>query len=109
MVLKPAEIKVYRVGNGVTLPKVEYREEPEFTDEARDKKIQGSVLLSFIVNAEGRPENIVVKRGLGYGLDENAIKSLRRWRFSPGMKDGKPVAVEANASITFRLYESNHH
>jgi protein TonB len=41
---------------------------------------------------------------LGMGLDEKAIDAVERWRFAPGMKDGRPVAVQVNVEVTFRLY-----
>ena len=95
---------VFRVGGGVSAPDCYYKPEPEFTEEARKLKYQGTVVLSVIVDSAGRLQNIRVVRGLGLGLDENAIKSAQSWRCNPGLKDGKPVATYASVEIAFNLY-----
>ena len=77
--------------------------EPEYSEEARKAKFQGAVLLSIVVDAEGRPQNIRVIRPLGMGLDEKAIEAVSKWRFRPGYKDGKAVPVQANVEVNFRL------
>lgn len=98
-----AQGQVYRIGNGVSQPSVLYKEEPRYTEEAKDDKIEGTVTLQLEITAEGRPENIRVKQSLGHGLDENAIAAVQNWRFKPGVKDGQPVAVYANIEVTFHL------
>jgi TonB family protein len=62
------------------------------------------VTLSVIVDQQGRARDIRVVRSVGMGLDEKAIDAVKRWRFSPGMKDGIPVAVQVNVEVSFRLY-----
>ena len=94
----------YRVGGGVTAPRVIYAPDPEFSEEARKAKFQGTVVLWVIVGADGRTHDIRVYRSLGMGLDENAIEAIRQWRFEPGRKDGIPVAVQVNVEVNFRLY-----
>ena len=94
----------YRVGGGVTVPRVIYAPDPEFSEEARKAKFQGTVVLWVIVGADGRTHDIRVYRSLGMGLDENAIEAIRQWRFEPGRKDGIPVAVQVNVEVNFRLY-----
>lgn len=74
----------------------------KMTDEARDAGIEGSVVLSLVVDAEGNAQNIRVKKKLGYGLDERAIAVMKACKFSPGEHAGKKVAVEIPAfKVTF--------
>jgi TonB family protein len=94
----------YRVGGGVTAPRILYAPDPEFSEEARKAKYQGTVVLWIVVGTDGRPRDIRVQRSLGMGLDEKAIESIRQWRFEPGRKDGIAVAVQVNIEVNFRLY-----
>jgi TonB family protein len=95
---------VFPVGRGITAPRAIYDPEPEYSDEARRVKHQGVVILSVIVDQEGRPREVRLARSLGMGLDEKAIDAVKKWRFSPGMKGGIPVAVQVNVEVSFRLY-----
>ena len=94
---------VFRVGGGVSAPALIYKVEPEYSEEARKAKYQGTVLLYVEVDANGRAQNIRVARSMGLGLDEKAIEAVRKWKFRPGMKDGKPVIVAATIEVNFRL------
>jgi TonB family protein len=94
----------YRVGGGVSAPKIIYRVEPEFSEEARKNKWQGTVLLQAIVGVDGKTHQISVMRSLGMGLDEKAIEAARQWRFEPGLKDGKPVDTIVSFEVNFHLY-----
>ncbi len=94
---------VFRIGGGVSAPILVYKVEPEYSDEARKAKYQGTVILVAIVDAKGQPVDLRVIRSLGMGLDERAIEAVRKWRFRPGHKDGKPVAVIAQIEVSFRL------
>jgi protein TonB len=58
----------------------------------------------LIVGADGRPRDIVIMLPLPYGLNEEAIKALKKWRFKPATMNGQPVAVQANVEVNFRLY-----
>jgi periplasmic protein TonB len=95
---------VFRVGGGVSAPRLIYKPDPEYSTEARQAKYQGTVILSLIVGADGRPRGIRVARSLGMGLDENAMEAVRQWRFEPATKDGKPVAVSVEVEVAFRLF-----
>ena len=95
--------KVYRVGGGVTPPIVIYRVEPAYSEEARKAKYQGTVVLSAIVRKDGTLEVLKVIRGVGLGLDENAIQALKQWKFRPGAKDGNPVDVALYVEVNFSL------
>ena len=94
----------YRVGGAVHAPKVIFRVEPEFSEEARKNKWQGVVILRVIIGKDGKPQDISVQRSLGMGLDEKAVEAVKQWRFDPGTKDGQPVPVEVSMEVSFRLY-----
>jgi TonB family protein len=94
---------VYRIGGGVSQPTLLSKVEPEYSEEARKAKWQGTVVLSLIVDEKGQPQQIKVSKSLGLGLDQKAIEAVEKWRFKPGMKDGKAVAVYASIEVNFRL------
>jgi TonB family protein len=94
---------VYRVGGGVTAPQLVYKKEPEYSEEARKAKYQGTVTLYVEVDTTGKAVNIRVLHSLGLGLDEKAIEAVKQWKFRPGMKDGRPVPVAASIEVNFRL------
>ncbi len=94
---------VYKIGGDVSAPTLISKVEPAYTESAKNNKIEGAVLLSVVIDSSGVPRNIVVMRGLGSGLDESAIEAITHWRFSPGRKNGQPVAVRANVEVNFRL------
>jgi len=94
---------VYKIGGGVSSPQLLFKVEPEYSEEARKAKFQGTVLLYVEVDEKGLPRNIRVIRPLGLGLDQKAIEAVEKWKFSPGKKDGKPVAVQAQIEVNFRL------
>ena len=77
--------------------------EPEYTEEARRAKLQGTVLLRIEVNERGQPQNLRIRQSLGLGLDERAVDAVKRWRFRAGTADGKPVVTEAVVEVNFRL------
>lgn len=88
---------------GVTAPKQLYAPEPEFTEKARQEKEQGTVTLFLIVGADGLPQNVRVGCSSAPDLNENAIESVTRWRFAPGLKDGQPVPVALMVDVSFKL------
>ncbi len=94
---------VYRVGNGTTAPVVLYKKEPEYSEEARKAKYQGTVVLYIEVDPSGRAINPRVVRSLGLGLDEKALEAVKQWKFRPGYRDGHPVTVAAQIEVNFRL------
>ncbi len=93
----------YRIGGGVSPPSVISKVEPEYSEQARKAKWQGTVILQLVVDEHGMPRDMRVTRSLGLGLDEKAIEAVGKWRFKPGMKDGKPVPVIATIEVNFRL------
>ena len=94
---------VFRARGGVTPPTLAHKVNPSYTKEARRQKIQGTVLLYIQVDPAGKATKIRVLHSLGSGLDEKAIEAVRKWKFHPGMKAGKPVTVEAQVEVNFRL------
>jgi periplasmic protein TonB len=95
---------VFKVGGGVSAPKAIYAPDPEYSEEARKAKFQGTVIMWTIIGPDGRPRDLKVSRGLGMGLDQKAVEAVRRWRFEPAMKDGHPVAVQVQVEVNFHLY-----
>jgi TonB family protein len=91
------------VGPGITPPKIISKREPAYSEQARKAKLEGSVLLSLVIDENGKPIDIKVVRSLGMGLDEKAIEAVKQWRFEPGKKDGKPVSIASQIQITFHL------
>ena len=102
-----AQAQVYEAkpGNGVTLPAVVREVKPQYSKEALEKKIQGSVWLSIVVDSNGDVSEATVTRSLDpeFGLDEEALKAGRQWKFKPGTKDGRPVATRVTVEMTFTL------
>ena len=94
---------VSRVGGAVKPPKLLKKEEPEYSMEANVAKLQGTVVVSVEVGVDGLAHNMQVLRGLGLGLDENAIAAISQWQFQPGTRDGQPVPVLATIEVNFRL------
>jgi periplasmic protein TonB len=94
---------IYRVGGGVSSPILMAKVEPQYSEEARKAKYQGTVLLYVEIDTSGHATNIKVQRSLGLGLDEKAIEAVKQWKFKPGYKDGKPVMVAATIEVNFRL------
>jgi periplasmic protein TonB len=95
---------LYQVGGGVSAPRPIYSPDPDYSEEARKAKYQGTVVVWVVVGADGRPRDIRVYRSLGMGLDEKAVEAIRTWKFAPARKDGVPVAVQVNIEVSFHLY-----
>lgn len=79
---------------------------PQYTWEARKKKIQGAVTISLLVTEEGLPADIHIVKGLGHGLDENALDAAGQYRFRPATLDGKPVPARISIEVDFKLQEN---
>jgi TonB family protein len=94
---------VPHVGAGIISPRVLSMVDPEYTEEGRVAKYQGSTMLSVDIGPDGFARNIRITRGLGFGLDENAVTAVQRWRFQPATKDGAPLTVQAAIEVNFRL------
>jgi len=96
---------VYRQGNGVSTPKVVRDVKPQYTSAAMHEKIKGAVLLDAVVRSDGTVGKVTVRQSLDrfYGLDDNCVRALKQWKFEPGMKEGKAVAVHITVTMTFAM------
>jgi TonB family protein len=88
----------------VSAPRAIYTRDPEYTNEAREKRIEGTVIVSVVVDEKGRVSQAKIKQSLGYGLDQKAIEAAKSWRFEPAKADGKPVSAQINIQMNFKLY-----
>jgi TonB family protein len=93
------------IGNGVTAPQLIFQTRPQYTSDAMRAKIQGVALPSAVVAPDGTARNIRVVRSLdaSFGLDQEAIACVRQWKFRPGTRQGKPVAVAVTIEVAFNL------
>jgi len=96
---------IYKVGGTVVAPRVIYKKDPAYSEEARKAHLWGAVVLQLVVGADGLPRDIKVVRPLGMGLDEIAVETVGQWRFQPGTKQGNPVNVMATIEVNFRLLD----
>lgn len=94
---------LYRVGGSVLAPRPLTTPDPEYTEQARQAKLQGMCVLGLIVGADGKPRDIHVLRKLGLGLDEKAILAVSQWTFTPATKDGAAVPVQISVQVSFKL------
>ena len=90
---------VYR-GRGVTPPRVIYHPDPEFSEQARRKKVEGVVVLKLTVTSKGEVADVKVVSGPG-----KAIEAVRQWKFTPGTKEGRPVWTEVAVEVSFHRYK----
>jgi len=95
--------RVYELRDGVTAPRAVSRTRVSYTTEAAAARIQGSVTLKCTVETNGTVSDVAVIRSLDPGLDAEAIKAVRQWRFAPGLRAGDPVPAYAYVAVTFRL------
>jgi len=105
VLMRAQEPTVYTPGDGVSLPVATRQVRPQYTREAMQNRIGGSVGLSAVVLAAGTVGEVKVVQSLDtvYGLDAEAVKALKQWEFKPGTKDGKAVAVRVTVNLTFTL------
>ncbi len=98
---------VYLVGKDVKAPIAIRHPTPPYSEEARRAGYAGNVVLSVIVDVQGNVSDVKVEKGLGMGLDEKAVETVRTWKFKPATRDGVPVPVLMAIEISFRLFD--HH
>ena len=94
---------VYRIGDGVSRPHLITTSPPEYTAEARSGRIEGTVELLATIGEDGVPRDLRVEKSLGYGLDEKAVECVLKYRFEPGLLEGRPVPVAASIGVGFSL------
>jgi TonB family protein len=95
---------VYSIGNGVSAPIPIYKPDPPYTKEAKAAKLQGTVVLSIVIGVDGAVTDAKPIEPFDKGLTENAIQTVKTWKFKPAMKDGKPVACRVSVEISFRFF-----
>lgn len=95
----------YRPGSGVTMPQLVREVQPNYTAEAMRAKMQGVVLLECVVSPDGTVGDVKIMKSLdrAFGLDDEAIKAAKQWRFLPGRRFGEPVPVFVTIELTFTL------
>jgi TonB family protein len=96
---------VYQVGNGVTSPIPIYEPRPNYTADAMRAKVQGLVVMDAVVQPDGSVTQVRITRSLDptFGLDQEAVRTVRTWRFKPGMYRGQPVPVLVSIELSFTL------
>jgi TonB family protein len=90
-------------GGRISWPVLVHRVEPEYSEEARKARFEGTVVLEAVVRKDGVIEIVRLVRHLGFGLDESAIEAVKKWRFRPGMKNGAPVDMPLRVEVSFNL------
>lgn len=95
--------KALRANAVSTKPALIRKVEPQYTEEARAAKLEGVVVVSIVIEPDGRADHIQVLKSLDLGLDEKAVEAVQQWQFRPGAKDGVPVPVIAVVEVNFRL------
>jgi len=97
---------VYRVNSrgGVSAPHPTYNPDPEYSEEARELKYEGTIVISAVVDVSGTTRDLQIQRPVGLGLDEKAVAAVSTWKFAPAQKDGQPVPVLINTEVTFHLF-----
>jgi len=94
---------IRKVGGAIKAPAPVLTPEAEFSNEARQQKIQGDCLFDLVVDRQGMPRLIKFLRGPGRGLNEKGWEALAKYRFKPATLEGVPVPVHITVSISFRL------
>jgi TonB family protein len=96
---------VYEMGHGIKAPVLVKTVKAVYSKEAMDQRIEGTVLISAVVQADGKVGDVAVAKSLDavYGLDREAVKAVKQYEFKPGTKDDKPVAVRVHIEVTFTL------
>jgi protein TonB len=100
---KPVVPNTSRFDAGMSAPTIAKKVDPQYNDDARILRIQGTIVFSVTINPDGTVTILQVVRALGFGLDENAIAALRQWRFRPSLRNGEPVAATLNIEVNFNL------
>ena len=98
-------LEPYRPGQGVTSPVLVHETKPNYTPAAMRARIQGLVVLECVVMPDGSVGAVRITRSLDsqFGLDQQAVDTLKQWRFRPGMKDGAPVPVLVTVEMSYTL------
>jgi periplasmic protein TonB len=96
--------KIYRKEDGIVMPKPVFTPEPDFSEHARKKKIQGTVKLAGYVGTDGAFHDVHITQPLEKSLDANALAAVNRWKFKPCSKDGRLVNCHLEVEVGFYLF-----
>jgi protein TonB len=94
---------VYGPGSGVTPPRLLSEVKPDYTEDARRRRIEGDVVMEIVVRRDGSVGEVKILQGLGAGLDQQAASAVRRWKFAPATRRGTPVDVAVEVAVEFKL------
>ena len=100
----PSSARFCNGDESVAAPRPIYTPDPSYSEDARKAKREGVSVLSVVVGRDGLPQEVIVKRALGYGLDEKATEAVQHWRFEPARRNGTPVAVKINIEVQFHYF-----
>ena len=98
---------IYRPGNGVSTPRLIKDVKPGYTPGAMRRKVNGTALLSCVVDRDGVPTRIQIVDPLDDELDRVSLETLKQWRFEPGQKDGEAVLVQIDVAFAFSTPTEN--
>ena len=93
----------YRPGSGIDPPALVREVRPDYTEEARQRGVEGDVLMEIVVRHDGTVGEVRVLQGLGHGLDARAVQAVRQWRFEPARRHGRPVDVLVEVAMEFKI------
>ena len=93
----------FRPGSGIQPPRLLNEVKPDYTEDARRRGLEGEVVLEIVVRHDGRVGDVRVLKGLGAGLDQQAIQAVRRWTFAAATRKGRPVDVIVEVAVEFTL------
>ena len=90
--------------DGVSVPSCYNQPDPFYSEAARSLGVQGTVILSVVITRSGKMGKVVVLNRLGFGLDRQALETVRAWKCKPALdRNGNPVPVEVTIEVGFRL------
>jgi len=93
--------QVVAITDNITAPRLSEVATPDYTAEAKKNRIEGTVTVMIVIDKKGNVVDAQVTKGLGYGLDENAIIAVKEWKYKPAEKDGEPIAVKTEVTLSF--------
>ncbi len=99
----PSSTRAVRAGGDISEPRRLFHVVPVYTEEARQQRVQGTVILDVRLDRTGSVKDVRVLRPLGHGLTESAVEAVRKWRYEPSRLDGEPVEVMLTVTVTFSL------
>jgi periplasmic protein TonB len=93
------------VGGAVQKPIPIHIVYPDYSDEAREAKFSGTVVVYLQVDKNGDPSHVRVVKGVGMGLDEKAVEAVRQYKFKPATLNGEPVTVDLYINVNFQIFQ----